>query len=305
MQFVADRGNCLETDTQSGLIETGENKLEKKIAFVLSGGGNRGALEVGIILALLEHGIRPHILVGTSVGAINAAAIAYNPTLEGARWLTELWHGIKRETVMPANYFSMVWRFITGESGLCTNQNLRNLLESCFPEGVYSFADIKEAELYITAVDLNTGRLHVFGIDRSESVLDAIMASCAVPVLLSPWQYRGRQYVDGAVASDLPVRIAVEMNATEIYAIDVGQRRSRKSSLRGIFGIIGQTLRAVGNKQVEAELGWARKESEADIHYIKAEMFEGLRIWDFSHTAEMMEAGRKVAWEYLKGHGLS
>jgi len=63
---------------------------DKKIAFVLSGGSNRGALEVGVLLALLEHDIKPRILVGTSVGAINAAALAINPTLEGARWLADL-----------------------------------------------------------------------------------------------------------------------------------------------------------------------------------------------------------------------
>ncbi len=288
-------------NADGGRFESGNGVPAKRIAFVLSGGGNRGAFEVGVLMALLEHDIRPQIVVGTSVGAINAAAIANDPTEEGARWLAEVWRGITRATVMPSNYLSMVWRLITGESGLCTNQNLRNFLESHFPEGVHRFADIKGAELYITAVDLQTGQLHVFGKDRSESVLDAIMASCALPVLLAPWQYRGRQYVDGAVISGLPVGVAVEMRATEIYAIDVGQRRTARASLRGIFGIIGQTLNAVTQKQVVDELSRARRRHQAGVHYIRVDVYEGLRIWDFSRTAEMIKAGRKVGLGYLQG----
>jgi predicted acylesterase/phospholipase RssA len=56
---------------------------------------------------------------------------------------------------------------------------------------------MKSAELYITEVDLNSGELQVFGIDRSQSILDAIIASAALPILFGPWKYEGRQYVDG------------------------------------------------------------------------------------------------------------
>lgn len=281
-----------------------QGKPAKRVAFVLSGGGSRGALEVGVLLALLERGIRPHILVGTSSGAINAAAVATNPTLEGACWLAETWRKVTREAIMPHGYFSMVWRLVSGKSSLFDNQNLRNFLESHFPPDIRQFADIKSAELYITAVNLDTGKLHVFGIDRSESIIDAIMASTALPLLLSPWQYRGNRYVDGGIISDLPIRVAVEMKATEIYAIDVGYHRKVKRRLRGVLRVIRQSIDAIAYQQFLDELGWASKLPHGNIHYIGVAAFGDLRFWDFSHADEMIEVGNQVGVEYLRQHSL-
>jgi NTE family protein len=279
-------------------------KPERKVAFVLSGGGNQGALEVGALLTLLEHDIRPDILIGTSVGAINAAAIAINPTLEGGRWLADIWREVTKEEIMPNSYLSMVWRLVTGRNSVFTNENLRDFLVAHLPEGITSFDDLKTTELYITAVDLYTGRLHIFGMDRSESLIDAVMSSTALPPFLSPWQYQGKEYVDGGVISDLPIRVAIEREATEIYAISVQERRRAKKSLRGVFRIIGQIVNIVSYQRLLDELGWCSVLATCDIHYIGIEAFGGLRFWDFSHTEEMIEKGRKVGLEYLEKHGL-
>src|SRR4030042_992753 len=215
-----------------------------KIAFVLSGGGNRGALEVGVVRCLLEHKIRPRILVGTSVGAINAAAMAMNPTLEGVRWLEERWRRVNRKAVLPDSYLSMVRRLVSGESGLYANKTLKAYLESQLPEGIRRFSDVKNAELYITAAVLHSAELHIFGIDRSDSIIDAIMASTAFPLLLPPWEYRGREFVDGAGVSALPIRVAVEMKASEVYAIDVGKHQNLRRKQRGVLRVIRQLLSA-------------------------------------------------------------
>lgn len=278
---------------------------QSKVAFVLAGAGNQGALEVGVLLTLFEHNIRPDILVGTSVGAINAAAIAINPTLEGARWLEALWRGVTKEDIMPNSYLSMVWRLVRGHSSIFDNENLRAFLESQLPEGIRQFDDIKEVELYVTAVDLLTGELRVFGIDRTESLVDAVMASTALPPFLSPWQYQGREYVDGGVISDLPIRVALEMNAAETYAIGVYERQRVKKSLRGVFRVINQIVSIVSYQRLLDELGWCSTLAKGKIHYIGVEAFEGLRFWDFSHTEEMLEKGRQVGEKFLREHGIA
>jgi NTE family protein len=271
----------------------------RKVAFVLSGGANRGALEVGVLLALLEHDIRPQILVGTSIGAINAAILAMNPTLEGARHLEKMWHEASEKMFVRRDYLTAVWRVVTRRSSLYDSNKLRELLKSFFPENVSLFSDIKDAELYITAVDLNSGELRVFGKDRSQSILDAIMASAALPIIFSPWQYEGRQYVDGGMVSDLPMRVAVDAAATELYAIHIGPLQFSRRTPKGILRVVGQTLDAVVSHQLVDEYSWSAKLPKEAIHHIYLEAFENVRLWDLRHTAEMIAKGRELGVEYL------
>jgi NTE family protein len=295
----------MDNDTRQGDGTPTQSRPADKVAFVLSGGGNRGALEVGIILALLEHRIRPRILVGTSVGAINATAMAINPTLEGAKWLENMWRRVTKKDVLPDNYMSMIIRLLTGRSSLFDNKRLKDYLESRLPKSLRTFADIKTAELYITAADLRTGELRVFGIDLNESVLDAVMASSAYPLILAPWEYQGRQYVDGALASDLPIRVAVQMKASEVYAIDVGKHQETKKSRLGVLRVIRQILNATAYQRYIDDMGWANKVAQGKIHYIRVDGFDDVGSWDFNHTAEMIEKGHQTGVQYLrqlKGH---
>jgi NTE family protein len=291
-------------NTTSGRKPSQNARAEKKIAFVLSGGANRGALEVGALLALLENGIRPQILIGTSVGAINAALLAVNPTLEGARWLEKIWLEASENIVSRKDYVSALWRLLTGRSSLYNSKKLKELLEAYFPKNIRLFSDIKGAELYITAVDLHNGELRVFGKDKSESVIDAIMASSALPIVLAPWKYEGRAYVDGGVVSDLPMRVAVDAGATEVYAIDIGPLKFGRRTPKGMLRIIGQTLDAVISHQLMNELSWTDKLSRDAIHYINVGGFEDVRIWDFGHTEKMIAKGRQDALEHLRKMGV-
>jgi NTE family protein len=281
----------------------GEQEPVKKVAFVLSGGANRGALEVGVLLALMEHDILPQILVGTSVGAVNAAILAINPTLEGARYLEKKWHEASEKLFVRRDYISAMWRLATGKSSLYDSNKLRELLKSFFPADIRQFSDIKAVELYITAVDINSGELRVFGIDRSQSIFDAMMASAALPILFSPWQYEGRQYVDGGVVHDLPMRVAVDAGATELYAIDIGPLQFGRRAPRGMLRVVGQTLDAIVSHQLVDEYSWSGKLSKDAIHHIVLEAFENVRIWDFGHTAEMIAKGREIGLEHLRRRG--
>jgi len=226
-----------------------------------------------------------------------------NPTVEGARHLEEIWHEASEKVFVRRDYISAVWRVVTRRSSLYDSNKLRELLKSFFPPDIQQFSDIKAAELYITAVDLNSGELVVFGRDRSQSILDAIMASAALPILFSPWQYEGRNYVDGGVVSDLPMRVAVDAGAAELYAIDIGPLQFGRRTPRGILRVVGQTIDAVISHQLVNEYSWSGKIPKEAIHYIYLEAFENVRIWDFGHTAEMIAKGREVALEHLRQRG--
>src|SRR6266850_3002594 len=106
---------------------------EGKTAFVLSGGSSLGAIQVGMIQALMEAGVRPDLLVGTSVGAVNAAWLAGQPDMSGALKLAEIWSGLRRQDIFPLN----PWAGARGLFGRCnhviSNSGLRNVLEKNLP----------------------------------------------------------------------------------------------------------------------------------------------------------------------------
>jgi len=265
----------------------------------LSGGGNLGALEAGALLALLEHGIMPDMLVGCSVGAINAAALAVNPTIEGAQHVAQLWRQVEARDIFRGNYLSMIFRVLMHRNSLFCKKHLKRFVESHMPLHIRYFGDIRAVQLYIVAANLNTGRLEVFGDDPSDSLVDAVMASCAAIPHFPPWNYRGQQYVDGGALSVLPVGVAVEKGALEIYAIDVNCLEEIEQPIKGWLNISRRVARMVAQRQFENDLRWARCCYHANIHHIPIEYPQRLHMWELEHGAEMVEIGRQVAENFL------
>lgn len=268
-------------------------------AFVLSGGGTRGALEVGALEVLFERGIRPQMLVGTSAGAVNAAYLAVHPTLEGVRELGRLWREVDRDVVYPRNPLVVAWRLLAREDSIFPNRRFREFVQASMPPEVRRFSDIQDVRLYITATNLNTGELRVFGDNPSDAVLDAVMASTALPPFHPPWTCDGWQYIDGGAVANLPVRVAVDRGATEIYAIHVVPREM-EGPVSGVVKVtIGSTF-AVLSRLAQEELEDVATMPEVTVHYVKLDAFHHVSPLDFRWSAEMIEEGRRVMEAYLR-----
>jgi predicted acylesterase/phospholipase RssA len=104
-----------------------------KTAFVLSGGGSLGAIQVGMLHALMEAGIRPDLLVGPSVGAVNAAWLAGLPDVQGALKLAEIWSGLRRRHIFPLNPWSGALGLVGRTTHVISNAGLRSVLEKNLP----------------------------------------------------------------------------------------------------------------------------------------------------------------------------
>lgn len=157
------------------------------IAFVLSGGGSRGAMEAGGIKALLEAGIHPNMVVGSSVGALNAVHLAADPTPAGAAQLCDLWCSLRTHDLLPGGRLARAWRLLTGQLGIFAQEPLRAFLRSHLPPGVETFGDLPSAvALYVTVTSLQTSSLYLYGEDRSASLLDALLATAAFPGCFPP-----------------------------------------------------------------------------------------------------------------------
>lgn len=270
------------------------------IAIVLSGGGNRGAIEAGALQALLAHGIRPDILVGSSAGAMNATFMATNPTPAGADRLADLWRTIRRQNVFPGNPLTMGLRLLLGRDSLFSSKALCRLVESQLPPGVSTFGDLPDnIQLYVTTASLNTGTLYLYGEDPSASLVEAVLASAAHPVIFEPVEAGGQQYVDGGAVANVPIEIAIDQGATTIYAINVGYGGEPRPNVTGIPGIVSRTISATLYQHLLDDLEAAAETPGLTLHHIHIPAFSATLMWDLSHSAEMIAEGRRVTEEYL------
>jgi len=185
-------------------------------AFVLSGGGNLGALQVGMLRALFERRIRPDVVIGCSVGALNGAAIAAEPTLAMVGRLQELWTSLAEENVMPAGLLPAPVQMARKGVALHDNANLRRVVEGVLP--VRRFEDLA-VPFHCVACAMDDADEHWF---CEGPLIDPVLASAALPAVYPPVEIDGVRYLDGAIVNDVPVSRAVAVCATRVYVLHVG-----------------------------------------------------------------------------------
>jgi len=188
-------------------------------AFVLGGGGLLGAHEVGMLQALAEAGVRPDLVVGTSIGAMNGALVAADPAGAAER-LSTMWQGDELRLAYSERLWGRVTRLVRSGTHLHSLEPLMRLLASVLPGP--SFDDL-ELPFHCVAASIETASARWFS---SGPVVPAVMASCAVPGLLPPVELDGRHYFDGGLVDSIPVGRAVALGATCVYVLQVGRIES-------------------------------------------------------------------------------
>ena len=188
-------------------------------AFVLGGGGVLGAYEVGMLRALSEAGIRPDVVVGTSVGAINGAFVAAGPAGAAAR-LGQLWQGDALRQAFSETLWGRAARLLRSGTHLHSIEPLRRMLDEMLPVG--DFADL-ELPFHCVAASIERASARWFS---SGPIVPAVLASCAVPGLLPPVEVDGEHYFDGGLVHSIPIGRAVALGARNVYVLHVGRIES-------------------------------------------------------------------------------
>jgi NTE family protein len=268
------------------------------IAFVLSGGGNLGALQIGALQVLMAEGIYPEMLVGTSAGAINTTFLASDPTVKGVKRLAEIWKRIRKDNIYPGGPLNMAIHLATQQDGLCTRKNFAAFLQRHTPEGVRTFRDMK-MPLYIVATDLLTGHRYLFGDDPDEHVLDAILASTAVPPVFPPWFHQGRFLVDGGICDNLPIDVAVEKGSKEIYALDILRDGPKEDGHWNMIEVATLSIMDLIAQQRNRDLSIYSSTPGLTLHYLPLSASRSLAFDDFNHATELIENGKELARAYL------
>src|ERR1051326_6764163 len=249
-----------------------------KTAFVFSGGGSLGAIQVGMLRALLAAGACPDFVVGASVGAINAAYFACAPDQKGVAALERIWLGLIKH---PGN--------VVDPSGL------RSLVESNLPCGRIEEAKIP---LHIMATNQQGQPVRL----SSGSSIDAILASTAIPGVFPPVQIGDDVLMDGAVASNTPVRLAVELGATRIVILPTGYACALKEPPRTVIGRALHAITLMINWQLMHELELCPKEIE--VHLVPTLCPLAVSPFDFSASRQLIERAADSSQKWIESGGL-
>ncbi len=274
----------------------GKKKAEPCLAFVLGGGGARGALQVGALRALLEAGFYPDLWVGTSVGAINATYLAMHGfTAEGLAGLEAAWREAAGADLLPANYLWLTVRVLFNRAGWRPHHRMRDFFIAHGLPPDLRFADVQGVRLILVAADLNTGQAVLYGVDPQQSVLEGLLASTALPPWVHPLEKEGQLLMDGGAVSTLPIEPALAHGAREIVALDLVDPREVPVQAHGFGPFLGKLMNTVEQRQIEMEMALARAEG-VPVHHLRLQAERPVPIWDFGHTETLMAQGYSAAW---------
>lgn len=260
------------------------------VAFVLSGGASLGAVEVGMLKALARRGIEPDLIVGTSVGALNGAWLAGHPG-QGVAELEQLWGGLRRSTVFPADPLLGLFAFAGRRNGLVSQRGLRKLVERHL-----GFDRLEDAPtpVQLVAVEVLTGRDVLLS---SGPALDAVLASAAIPAVFAPVEIGGVAYMDGGVVSNTPISHAVELGADVIWVLCAGYSCALSSPPRGALAMGLHALSLVLHQQLIGDV--ERYESSVELHVIPPLCPLDVSPADFGHSKELIARADRTTNKWL------
>jgi NTE family protein len=264
-----------------------EQRVTHRDVFVLSGGAARGAVHVGMMQTLLEAGIVPHALVGTSVGALNAVFMGWETGLDRVHALAEQWLRLGTRDIFPGGLLSRVAHIAQRHHYLFSSDALRDLIGA--------WAPVSRLEDLTTPVRITTTPLAGAGAsyhDRGDLV-SLLLASTAVPGVFAPVHLPGHDggsslHVDGGVSDLVPLTGAVDLAPTRVFVLDAcvpPQMPRARTPIEVLVTSLGVAMRA----RPMPDLG-----PHVSVIHLRAPDL-GTRMTDFSRTPEHLAIGRRAA----------
>ncbi len=260
-------------------------------AFVLSGGASLGSVQVGMLAALTEHGINPDFVIGSSVGALNAAWVATYPGRQGILSLSELWCSLGRNDVFPLRPLAGLTGFLGRRNSLVPSDGLRSILTKRLRLDRIENARIP---LHIVATEVTHGDEVVLS---RGSAIDALLASTAIPGVFPPVTIDGRALMDGGVADNTPVSSAVALGATRIFVLPTGYACGLAIPPKGALGMVLQALSLLIAQRLSFDI--ERFEDRAELHVIPPLCPLDVSPVDFSKSAQLIERSHRETTTWL------
>jgi len=265
-------------------------------AFVFAGGGSFGAIQVGMMHALVASGVTADMVVGSSVGAINGAYYAGAPTLKGVLELETIWRGLRRNDVFPINWRTILG-FIRRRDFLIPHDGIRKLIDDHLP-----YRNLEDAQLpiHIVTTDIVSGESVVLS---DGPAVEAIVASTSIPGAFAPLPYRDRFLADGAISANTPVNVAVAKGARRLIILPTGYACATDTPPVGAVANALHALTLMIARQMVVEL----EDLPPDIEYYVVPPLCPLvgSPYDFSRTSDHIERSIRSTDAWLAQDGLN
>src|SRR6476620_8357940 len=272
---IRGAASCAEADFQRrrGAMDLRSTSRDQhRDVFVLSGGANRGAVQVGMMDALLEHGIVPDALVGTSVGALNAAFMGRRPDRERVRELAHRWLALCTRDIFPGGTLTRMGHLLRQRPYLFSPAALARLIDDWLP--AENLEDLPTpVRVVTTPLTGDTAAYH-----RHGNLAQLLLASAAVPAVFPPVELPAScgfpgPHVDGGVADLVASSAAADRAPTRVCALDarVPARRPRG---RTPIDILVASLGVATRVRPEPDLG-----TTVDVHRLRTPDL-GVRMTD-------------------------
>ena len=263
----------------------------RPLAFVLSGAGAFGSVQVGMLEALHAAGVRPDLVVGTSAGALNGAMVAADPASASAR-LRPLWASADRSTTFGVGTAQALIRMLGRRPSLARPDHLRSLIDRHLPAG--TFEDLV-LPFGAVATDLSTGEPAVL---RSGALGPALMASSAVPGLFPAVDLDGLVFVDGGVSANVPIRQAFALGARSAVVLDATPALAATG--RAASSVPGAWMQAMG-LMVRNQRAHAVDElmSRFPVATLPSVTPSDLGTFNFDRNVELMDLSRRATARHL------
>lgn len=277
------------------------SRSREKVAFVLGGGGHLGAHEVGMLRALLERDIRPDLVVGTSVGALNGVAVAAQPSLDAVEVLEGAWRELAREDVFGGSWFSGAANLARTRTHLHSNRGLRELLERMLP--VRRFEDLA-VPFQCVAASIERAVEHWFA---EGPLVEAILASSAVPGVLPPVRIGDEHFLDGGIVHSIPIGRAIQLGATRAYVLHVGRVDRPLAPPRSMLQVAMVAFEIARRHRFSHDM--ASLPDGVSVHVLPTgeadpprwDDLSQLRYRNFRAVAQRIERAHQASAEYLDG----
>ncbi len=266
-------------------------------AYVLGGGGVLGAAEVGMLRALLERDLTPDLVLGTSVGALNGALVAREPSLSVIDRLTELWQSAAESRMVYGDRpLQTVRRAVSTRTHIYSSEPLAERLREEL--GDLTFEDLP-VRFQVCAASIERAAEHWFS---SGPLVEAIVASAAVPGLLPPAKVGEEHYLDGGIVNSIPVGRAVALGATRIFVLQVGRIDRPLSVPTRPWDVARVSFEIARRHRFAREM--AELPAEVEAHVLPAAGTSArddnpLGYRDFSQVQQRIDASYDAAVDYL------